>query len=68
MRKDILGQRFDELEWVGFLKTLTKEPSAGITLMKETKIIGEEQVPEADKIKPINNGIFNNPYTETNQP
>lgn len=35
---------------------------------EESEIIGEEQIPEADKIKLLNNGIFNNPYTETNQP
>jgi len=36
--KDILGQRFDELEWVEFIKKLTNEPSTGIMLMKKVKL------------------------------
>ncbi|KFF10364.1 hypothetical protein IW15_20245 [Chryseobacterium soli] len=58
MGKDILGQGFDDLDWVGVFEKAPKGEIYWNNVNDEGEIIGEENVPESDKIKLPNDGIF----------
>ncbi|MCH5597482.1 hypothetical protein [Niabella ginsengisoli] len=58
MGKEILGQGFDDLEWVGVFEVAPKNEIYYNNVNDDGEIITEEQVKETDKIKLPNDGIF----------
>lgn len=58
MGKDVLNQGFDDLDWVGVFEKAPKGEIYWNNVNEEGEIIGDEQVPETDKIKLPNDGIF----------
>ncbi|MEJ5089037.1 hypothetical protein [Sphingobacterium faecium] len=58
MGQDILGQGFDDIEWVGIFEISPKGEIYYNNVNDEGEIITEEQVNENDKIKLPNDGIF----------
>lgn len=58
MGKNILGQGFDDLDWVGIFENAPKGEIYWNNVNEEGEIIGEEEVPESDKIKLPNDGVF----------
>lgn len=58
MGQDVLGQGFDDIDWVGIFE---KAPKGGVyynNVSDDGEIITEKQVNENDKIKLSNDGIF----------
>lgn len=55
---DILGQGFDEIDWVGIFEKAPKNEVYFDNVNEDGDIIGEEQVAEENKIKLPNDGIF----------
>lgn len=56
--KDVLQQGFDDLDWVGVFEKAPKGEVYWNNVNDEGEIIGEEQVPEKDKIRLPHDGIF----------
>jgi hypothetical protein len=56
--RDVLQQGFDDLDWVGIFEKAQKGEVYWNNVNDEGEIIGEEQVPEKDKIRLPNDGIF----------
>jgi hypothetical protein len=56
--QDVLQQGFDDLDWVGVFEKASRGDIYWNNVNDEGEIIGEEQVPEQDKIKLPNDGIF----------
>ncbi|WP_284652413.1 hypothetical protein [Flavobacterium terrisoli] len=58
MGNDILGQGFDELDWVGIFEKAPKGEVYANNVDENGDILAEDQIKEQDKIKLINDGIF----------
>ncbi|MEI2274527.1 hypothetical protein OHD16_20435 [Sphingobacterium sp. ML3W] len=58
MGTDILGQGFDDIDWVGIFEKAPKEAVYWNNVNDDGEIITDEEVKEADKIKLVNDGIF----------
>lgn len=58
MGKDILGQGFDDINWVGIFEKAPKNEIYWNNVNDDGEIISEEDVKEIDKIKLPNDGIF----------
>lgn len=58
MGTDILGQGFNDLDWVGIFEKAPKGEIYWNNVNDEGEIITEEAVKESDKIKLLNDGIF----------
>ncbi len=58
MGKDVLGQGFDDLNWVGVFERAPKGDSYWNNVNADGEIISEEEVKEKDKVKLPNDGIF----------
>lgn len=58
MGKDILGQGFDDLNWVGVFEKAPKGNMYWNNVNEDGDIISDEEVPESDKIKLPADGIF----------
>ncbi len=56
--KDILGQGFDDLDWVGIFEKAPKGEVYFNNVSEEGDLMTEDQVKESDKIKLPNDGIF----------
>lgn len=56
--KDVLGQGFDDMNWVGIFEKAPKGKIYFNNVNDEGEIIGEDEVKESDKIKLPNDGIF----------
>ena len=58
MGKDIVGQGFDDIDWVGIFEKAPKGEIYWNNVNDDGEIISEEEVKETDKIKLPNDGIF----------
>lgn len=58
MGKEIAGQGFDDIEWVGVFEVAPKGEIYYNNVDEDGTILTEEDVKEADKIKLQNDGIF----------
>lgn len=58
MGKDILGQGFDDLDWVGIFEKASKGETYWNNVNDDGEIIADEEVKEEDKIKLPHDGIF----------
>jgi len=58
MGKDVLGQGFDDLNWVGVFERAPKGDSYWNNVNDDGEIISEEEVKEKDKVVLPNDGIF----------
>ena len=58
MGKEVLGQGFDDINWVGIFEKASKGEVFWNNVNDDGEIIGEEEVKEIDKIKLLNDGIF----------
>lgn len=58
MGTDILGQGFDDIDWVGVFEKAPKGEIYWNNVNDDGEIITDEEVNETDKIKLINDGIF----------
>lgn len=58
MGQDILGQGFDDIDWVGIFEKAPKGEVYYNNVNDEGEIISEEEVNESDKIKLPNDGVF----------
>jgi hypothetical protein len=56
--KDVLGQGFDDMNWIGIFEKAPKDEIYFNNVNGEGEIIGEDEVKESDKIKLPNDGIF----------
>ncbi len=56
--KEVLGQGFDEIDWVGIFEIAPKNELYYNNVNDEGEIISEDEVKEEDKIKLKNDGIF----------
>jgi len=56
--KEVLGQGFDDINWVGIFEKAPKGEVYFNNVNDEGDIIGEEEVKESDKTKLPNDGIF----------
>lgn len=56
--KDILGQGFDDLDWVGIFEKAPKGEVYFNNVSEEGDLMTEDQIKESDKIKLPNDGIF----------
>lgn len=56
--KDVLGQGFDDMIWVGVFEKAPKGEIYFNNINDEGEIIGEDEIKESDKIKLPNDGIF----------
>jgi len=58
MGKEILGQGFDDINWVGLFEKAPKGKIYWNNVNDDGEIISEEDIRETDKIKLPNDGIF----------
>jgi hypothetical protein len=58
MGEDILGQGFDDINWVGIFEKAPKGVTYYNNVNEDGEIISEEDIKEKDKIKLPNDGIF----------
>ena len=58
MGNDVLGQGFDDLNWVGVFEKASKGDSYWNNVNDDGEIISEEEVKETDKVLLPNDGIF----------
>ncbi|MNK25764.1 hypothetical protein D3C87_440910 [compost metagenome] len=58
MGKDIAGQGFDDIDWVGIFEVAPKNEIYYNNVSEDGEILTEDQVKESDKIKLANDGIF----------
>ncbi|MDQ8054292.1 MAG: hypothetical protein REI78_14765 [Pedobacter sp.] len=58
MGKDVLGQGFDNLDWIGIFERVPKGNAYFNNVDEEGDIISEEEVKPGDKIMLDNDGIF----------
>lgn len=58
MGNDILGQGFDEVDWVGTFEKAPKNETYWNNVGEDGEILTDEEIKEEDKIKLINDGIF----------
>ena len=56
--KEVLGQGFDDFDWIGVFEKAAKGQTYFNNVNDEGEIIGEDEVAESDKIKLPNDGIF----------
>ncbi len=56
--KDVLGQGFDDMNWIGIFEKAPKDGIYFNNVNDEGDMIGEDDVKEGDKIKLPNDGIF----------
>ena len=56
--KDVLGQGFDDMNWIGIFEKAPKGEVYFNNVNDEGDIIGEDEVKESDKIKLQNDGVF----------
>ena len=56
MGKNILGQRINDLDWVGIFKIAAKNNLYWSN--SDGEILSEDEIKESDKIKLVNDGIF----------
>ena len=56
--KDVLGQGFDDMSWIGVFEKAPKGEVYFNNVNDEGEIIGEDEVKESSKIKLPNDGIF----------
>lgn len=55
---DILGQGFDEIDWVGIFEKAPKNEIYWNNVNSEGEILSKDEINEVDKIKLLNDGIF----------
>lgn len=60
--KEVLGQGFDDLNWVGIFEKAPKGEVYFNNVNDEGEIISEDEVKERDKIKLLSDGIFIHAY------
>lgn len=58
MGKEIAGQGFDDIEWVGIFEVAPKNEIYYNNVSEDGEILTEDQVKESDKIRLANDGIF----------
>jgi hypothetical protein len=56
--KDVLGQGFDDMNWIGIFEKAPKGEVYFNNVNDEGDVIGEYEVKESDRIKLPNDGIF----------
>ena len=58
MGNDILGQGFDEIDWVGIFEKAPKNETYWNNVNEDGEILTDYEIKEEDKIKLPNDGIF----------
>lgn len=58
MGKKVAGQDFDDIDWVGIFEVAPKGEKYYNNVSEDGEILSEDVVPEKDKIKLPNDGIF----------